>query len=94
LTGAAPISALAQAEVPADPPPAGSPDVVPEKLEEDRPIGAPDEEPTRTDELSRTGGVIRPPENVDPDMVEPPPDGGAGVIEVIPPPSPSEAPRQ
>jgi hypothetical protein len=78
--------------VPADPPPAGSPQVVPEKIEPDRPIGGPPPPPpgeTLSDELSRTNGVIQPPKGVDPEMVEPPPDDGAAVGPVIKPPPPS-----
>lgn len=78
--------------VPADPPPAGSQEVVPEKIEPDRPIGGPPPPgETLSDELSRTGGVIRPPEGVDPELVEPPPDGGAAVGPVIKPPAPPPA---
>ncbi len=77
--------------VPADPPPAGSQEVVPEKIEPDRPIGEPPPGETLSDELSRTGGVIRPPAGVDPELVEPPPDGGAAVGPVIKPPAPPPA---
>ena len=82
---------LAQATVPAEPPRAGSLEVVPEQIEPDRPIEAPPAGgETLTDELSRTRGVIEPPQGVDPEIVEPPPDGGAAVTPVIPPaPAPS-----
>jgi len=81
--------ALAQEPtVPADPPPAGSPEVVPEKIEP-HPRAAPGNgQESMTDKLAPTGGVIKPPEQVDPGMVEPPPDNGAAVTPVIPPPEP------
>ena len=80
---------LAQATVPADPPPAGTPEVVPEKIEPNRPIGppppgSPAQAESLSDELSRTDGVIKPPPAVDPEMVEPPPDGGSARTPVIP----------
>ena len=61
--------ALAQAEVPANPPPAGTPGAPPEKME-------PPADP-----------VIEPPAGIDPGLVKPPPDNGAAVTPVIPPPS-------
>lgn len=87
----------AQPAVPADPPPVGSPDVVPEKIEPDRPIGEPPpadapQGESLSDELSRTGGVIEPGPSLDPEMVEPPPDGGAATTPVIPPPVPAPPP--
>jgi hypothetical protein len=86
--------ALAQATVPADPPPAGSPEVVPEQIEPDRPIEAPPAEgESLTDELTRTRGIIEPPQGVDPEIVEPPPDGGAAVTPVIPPTAPAPPPE-
>jgi hypothetical protein len=85
--------ALAQEPtVPADPPPAGSPEVVPEKFEPQRPIGPPPQTDTLSEELSRTGGVIHPPKGIDPELVEPPPDDGAAVGPVIKPPAPSASP--
>ena len=89
LALAAPAARAQEPTVPADPPPAGSPDVVPERIEPQRPIGPPPEE-SLTDRLERTDGVIRPPPAVDPEMVEPPPDGGAAVGPVIKPPSPPD----
>lgn len=89
LAFAAPAALAQEPTVPADPPPAGSPDVVPERIEPQRPIGPPPEE-SLTDRLERTDGVIRPPPAVDPEMVEPPPDGGAAVGPVIKPPSPPD----
>lgn len=74
--------------VPADPPAAGSPEVVPEKIEPHPQPGQRDGEGNLTDELAPTGGVIKPPAQVDPGMVEPPPDGGAAATPVIPPPEP------
>jgi hypothetical protein len=93
LLFAATSATLAQEPtVPADPPPAGSPQVVPEKIEPDRPIGGPPPPgETLSEELSRTGGVIRPPAGMDPELVEPPPDGGAAVGPVIKPPAPPPA---
>ncbi len=93
--------AWAQAVVPADPPPAGSHGVVPEKMQ---PPPPPPDEPapdapdgasgnSLSDHLSRTGGVIKPPQGMDPKMVEPPPDKGAAVMPVIPPPTPDIEPR-
>jgi hypothetical protein len=74
--------------VPADPPPAGSPEIVPEKMEPP-PQGDPGAgQESLSEELAPTGGVIKPPEQVDPGMVEPPPDGGAAVTPIIPPPPP------
>ena len=85
-------AAMAQAIVPADRPPAGSPQVVPEKVEPDRPVGAPpqgeEQDDSLSDELSRTGGVIEPPPAVDPEIVEPPPDDGSAAGRVIRPPLP------
>jgi hypothetical protein len=83
LTGA---NALAQGEVPADPPPVGSPGVVPEKIEPQRPIGEPGQGETLSEELQRTRGVIKPTPGLDPGLVQPPPDGGAATTPVIPPP--------
>ncbi|MGD9512115.1 MAG: hypothetical protein AB7X49_26620, partial [Geminicoccaceae bacterium] len=77
-----------QPTVPADPPPAGSPGVVPEKIEPPPQAGRPDGEGNLTEELAPTGGVIKPPERVDPGMVAPPPDNGAAVTPIIPPPVP------
>jgi hypothetical protein len=74
--------------VPADPPPAGSPEVVPEKIEPQRPADQGNGQENLTEELAPTGGVLKPPEQVDPGMVAPPPDGGAAVTPVIPPPAP------
>lgn len=95
LAAVAPLHA--QPAVPADPAPVGSPDVLPEKIEPDRPIGEPPptdapQSETLSDELSRTGGVIEPGPNLDPEMVEPPPDGGAATTPVIPPPAPAPPP--
>lgn len=73
--------ALAQAPaVPAEPPPAGSPHVVPEKIEPQRPIGPP----------PPGDFVVQPPPSVDPEMAEPPPDQGKAVGPVIKPPPPPE----
>lgn len=87
--------AWAQAVVPADPPPAGSRGVVPEKIEP--PPSAPAEPSPATpdadsggslsEDLSRTRGVIKPPSGMDPEIVQPPPDNGAAVTPVIPPPT-------
>ena len=74
--------------VPADPPHAGSPEVVPEKIEPRPPADPGNGQENLTDEMAPTGGVLKPPEQVDPGMVAPPPDGGAAVTPVIPPPAP------
>lgn len=94
--------AWAQAVVPADPPPAGSRGVVPEKMEPpppDTPGTTPPAAPNTANEgslsehLSRTRGVIKPPPGVDPEIVQPPPDNGAAVMPVIPPPTPDIQPQ-
>jgi hypothetical protein len=41
---------------------------------------------TLSDELSRSGGTIRPPPGIDPEMAKPPPDPGPQSMPVIPPP--------
>ena len=79
--------ALGQAEVPANPPPAGTPEAPPEKIEPAPPATVPDNTRTPSDELSRTQGVITPPKGVDPGLVKPPPDAGAAKTPVIPPPA-------
>lgn len=68
------------------PPPPVGPDAPPEQIRPGPPIGAPGTGGTLSEELSRSGGVITPPQNVDPGMVQPPPDGGAATTPVIPPP--------
>ncbi len=86
-----PLSAQAQEPtVPADPPPAGSPQVVPEKIEPQRPIGPPPQTDSLSEDLSETNGVIQPPKGIDPGLVEPPPDDGAAVGPVVKPPPPPQ----
>ena len=63
-----------------------TPEAPPERIEPDRPIGSPDAGGSLSDELSRSGGVITPPQGVDPGMVQPPPDAGTARTPVIPPP--------
>lgn len=94
VAGLLPVLVPASAQepaVPADPPPAGSTDVVPEKIEPQRPIGPPAAPEVNTpDEPAPSGFVIRPPPGVDPEMVAPPPDDGAAVGPVIKPPPPPQ----
>ena len=74
--------ALAQATVPAQPPPAGTPSAPPEIVEPP----PPGEAPAGTEQLQRSDGVVKPPQGVDPGIVKPPPDDGAARMPVIPPP--------
>ncbi len=75
--------AMAQAEVPANPPPAGTPQAPAERVEP--PAGGGQ---NLSEELQRSRGVLTPPAGVDPTLVKPPPDNGAAVTPVIPPPAP------
>jgi hypothetical protein len=77
--------------LPADPPPAGSPEVVPEKIEPQRPIGPPPaREAQPQGEPAPNGFVIQPPSGIDPEMAAPPPDDGAAAGPVIKPPPPPQ----
>ncbi len=96
------VDAWAQAVVPADPPPAGARGVIPEKLEPPSPKGSGTTNPvppttaaegSLSEKLSQTRGVIKPPKGVDPDFVQQPPDNGAAVMPVIPPPTPNLPPK-
>lgn len=61
----------------------------PEEIEPGPPAGGPAEGDTLTDELSRSGGVIKPQPGTDPELVQPPPDDGTATTPVIPPPPPT-----
>jgi len=76
--------ALAQAEVPANPPATGLPQAPPEKIEP--PPQKPAQDPASSEALQQNKGVITPPAGVDPAMTKPPPDNGTAVMPVIPPP--------
>ena len=91
LALAAPAARAQEPTVPADPPPAGSPETIPEKIDPRPPIDARTDE-SRTEPLDRSHGVIRPPPAIDPEMVAPPPDAGAAVGPVLEPPPPPPDP--
>ncbi|MFL5337314.1 MAG: hypothetical protein ACJ8H8_30110 [Geminicoccaceae bacterium] len=78
--------ALGQATVPAQPPPAGTPDAPPEVVEPPPPTTDPAQAPAGTEQLQQSDGVIQAPTRVDPGLVKPPPDAGAAKMPVIPPP--------
>ena len=90
-------SALAQdGDTPARPGPEDPKRTIPEKIEppergihgrkpDVRSEGAGQDEPL-SERLGRTGGVIRPPENIDPEAEIRPPAPDSGTIRVIPPP--------
>jgi hypothetical protein len=71
----------------------GSPESIPEK-DRSRPEDQPKSEPRSEDgvttgrslseQLDESGGVIKPPKGIDPEMVKPAPD--TGTMKVIPPP--------
>jgi hypothetical protein len=79
--------ALGQATVPAQPPPAGTPEAPAEVVEPPPPTTAPAQAPAGTEQLQQSDGVIQAPTRVDPGLVKPPPDGGAAKMPVIPPPA-------
>jgi hypothetical protein len=77
--------ALAQTP-PAEPPPPGMA-APPEKVEPGPPIGSPGSGESLSEELSRSQGVLTPPQGIDPGLVEEPPvPPGATPMPVIPPP--------
>jgi fused signal recognition particle receptor len=63
------------------------PETTPPEVEDGRPVGAA-EGGSLSDELSRSGGVIAPPDasTTDPGIVRPAPDKGRATMRVIPPP--------
>jgi hypothetical protein len=84
LAAATPV--VAQTSVnPANPPAAASPNqVIPEK-DRSRPVDQPPSAGGNlSDKLNKTGGVIAPPSDVDPDMRKPAP--SVGTTPVVPPP--------
>lgn len=91
LTG--PVAA--QDQPPVTPPPPGSLEAPPERIEPDAPIGEPAPGESLSDRLEENRGVIEPPRNVDPGLVEEPPDPERFPTPVIPPgtTAPQEAPR-
>ena len=77
--------ALAQTPPSTEPPPQGT-TAPPEKIEPGPPIGSPGSGENLGDELTRSRGVIAPPQGVDPGLVKEPPPTGATPMPVIPPP--------
>jgi hypothetical protein len=57
----------------------------PQTVPEDRAVSGSSTEPF-SDKLDRSGGIIRPPGNVDPGMMQAPPTVGSKSTPVIPPP--------
>lgn len=88
LAGFAGVAAAQAPTVPADPPPAGTLEAPPERIEPRPPVGAPGAQPpggTLSDQLEESRGVIKPPPGLDPGLVEEPPDPGLFPTPVIPP---------
>ena len=80
------LTAAAQAQTPK--PPSTSPQVPPSA---EAPRSGSDTAPSTTppatsEQLSRSGGVIKPPENVDPKMQAPTPNPGPQSMPIVPPP--------
>jgi hypothetical protein len=86
-----PVVATAQDTSPEPAPLPAPPEMPPEKVEPGPPIGAPAQGQDLSDQLSRSGGVIKPaPNGGDPEIVQPPPDAGTARTPVIPPPGTPE----
>jgi hypothetical protein len=85
----------AQEQPPVAPPPAGSLEAPPERIEPEVPIGEPAPGESLSDRLEESRGVIKPPRNIDPGLVEEPPDPQRFPTPVIPPgaTTPETAPR-
>jgi hypothetical protein len=77
-------SAYGQAQRPAPPQQPDPRNTIPEKIEPAPRDG--NAQKSLSDELDATGGVIRPPSGVDPEIQAPAPEPNPGTMPVIPPP--------
>jgi hypothetical protein len=91
IAGASAPSAVAQPQAPRDPLMPPQQNTIPEKIRPQEPgttgsAGSSASGETLSEKLERSDGVIRPPENISPDMTVRPPVPNPGTTPVIPPP--------